>query len=118
WLMPAMDKFRDQWPEVEQDLVSGLTPDPVALLLTDEADLAVHTEPDQRDGVAYHALFDFEMVACCSPRHPLAGQPFLKPTDFAHETLIHYPVDDNMLDGIRHFLRPAGVVPKARRTAE
>jgi LysR family transcriptional regulator for metE and metH len=118
WLMPTMDKFRDQWPEVEQDLVSGLTPDPVALLLTDEADLAVHTEPDQREGIRYHPLFDFEMVGCCSPKHALAGRAFLKPEDFAEETLIHYPVDDNMLDGIRHFLRPAGITSRARRTAE
>ena len=118
WLMPTMDRFRSQWPEVEQDLVSGLTPDPVALLLTDEADLAVHTEPDQRGDVVYHALFDFEMVGCCSPNHPLTSQTFLKPEDFANETLIQYPVDDNMLDGIKHFLRPAGVSPKARRTAE
>jgi len=118
WLMPTMDKFRDQWPEVEQDLVSGLTPDPVALLLTDEADLAVHTEPDQREGVIYHPMFDFEMVGCCSPNHPVAGRAFLKPEDFAEETLIHYPVEDNMLDGIQHFLRPAGVAPRARRTAE
>ena len=36
WLMPTMDRFRSQWPEVEQDLVSGLTPDPVALLQVNE----------------------------------------------------------------------------------
>ncbi len=118
WLMPAMDKLRDQWPEVEQDLVSGLTPDPVSLLLENKADLAVHTEPDQRNGIIYHALFDFEMVACCSPRHALAGRRYLKPQDFANETLIHYPVDDKQLDGIRHFLKPAKVSPKSRRTAE
>ena len=117
WLMPAMDRLRHEWPEVEQDLVSGLTPDPVALLLKNEADLAVHTEPDNRKGVTYHALFDFEMVGCCSPRHMLAGKNYLSPEDFTNETLIHYPVDDDMLDGIRHFLRPAGVNP-ARRTAE
>ena len=118
WLMPAMDRFRDRWPDVEQDLVSGLTPDPVALLLADEADLAVHTEPDQRAGVVYHPVFDFEMVACCAPNHPLARRAFLRPADFARETLVHYPVDDGMLDGIRHFLAPAGVMPKSRRTAE
>lgn len=118
WLMPAMDRLLHEWPEVEQDLLSGLTPDPVALLLDGEADLAVHTEPDNRKGVEYHALFDFEMVGCCSPRHVLAGRPYLEPQDFSAETLIHYPVDDEMLDGVRRFLRPAGVEPPARRTAE
>ena len=118
WLMPAMDRLLNEWPEVQQDLLSGLTPDPVALLLSNEADLAVHTEPDNRKGVEYHALFDFEMVGCCSPRHVLAGRPYLTPEDFSTETLIHYPVDDEMLDGIRRFLRPAGVEPADRRTAE
>lgn len=118
WLMPAMDRLRYEWPEVEQDLVSGLTPDPVALLLDGSADLAVHTEPDKRAGVIYHPLFDFEMVGCCSPRHPLAGRQYLSPEDFSDQTLIHYPVDDDQLDGIRSFLRPAGAMPAARRTAE
>jgi len=117
WLMPALDRLLNEWPEVEQDLVSGLTPDPVTLVLNNEADLAVHSEPENRDGVTYHSLFDFEMVGCCSPRHMLAGRPYLKPEDFAAETLIHYPVDDRQLDGIREFLKPAGVDPD-RRTAE
>ena len=32
WLMPSMDAFREGWPEVEMDLVSGFQPDPVGLL--------------------------------------------------------------------------------------
>src|SRR5690242_20126672 len=32
WLMPVMDAFRRNWPEVELDLVSGFHPDPIALL--------------------------------------------------------------------------------------
>src|SRR6266705_1536816 len=32
WLMPIMDVFRKEWPEVELDLVSGFHPNPIALL--------------------------------------------------------------------------------------
>ena len=32
WLMPVMDAFRQRWPEVEMDLVSGFHTDPLALL--------------------------------------------------------------------------------------
>jgi len=78
----------------------------------------VHTEPDRRQGVTYHPLFDFEMVGCLSPRHPLANRAYLEPEDFAAETLIHYPVDDRLLDGIQRFLKPASVTPRARRTTE
>ncbi|MCP5145275.1 MAG: LysR family transcriptional regulator [Gammaproteobacteria bacterium] len=118
WLMPAMDALRAEWPEVEQDLLSGFTPDPVALLLSGDADVAVHTEPDHRAGIAYHALFDFELTGCLSPRHGLAGRRFLTPEDFAAETFVHYPVDDIQLDGVQKFLLPAAVTPAARRTAE
>src|SRR5213079_2538373 len=31
WLMPIMDVFRQHWPEVELDLVSGFHPNPIAL---------------------------------------------------------------------------------------
>ena len=30
WLMPIMDVFRKDWPEVELDLVSGFHPNPIA----------------------------------------------------------------------------------------
>jgi LysR family transcriptional regulator for metE and metH len=52
-----------------------------------------------------------------SPRHPLAAKPWLEAADFADETLITYPVPDEMLDVMKHCLIPAGVNPK-RRTAE
>ena len=41
WLMPAMDEFRQRWPEVELDIVSGFHPDPIALLLQDRAEVAI-----------------------------------------------------------------------------
>jgi LysR family transcriptional regulator for metE and metH len=49
--------------------------------------------------------------------HPLAAKDYLTPRDFANETLLTYPVPDDMLDVIRNFLRPRGIEPK-RRTAE
>jgi LysR family transcriptional regulator for metE and metH len=52
-----------------------------------------------------------------SPRHRLAAKSWLEAADFAEETLITYPVPDEMLDVMKHCLIPAGVNPK-RRTAE
>jgi LysR family transcriptional regulator for metE and metH len=47
----------------------------------------------------------------------LAAKPWLEAADFALETLITYPVPDEMLDVMKHCLTPAGISPK-RRTAE
>ena len=117
WLMPAMDEFRDNWPEVELDLVSGFHADPLALLHDDRADLVIVSEHKKVDGISYHPLFGFEIVGLVSRLHPLAEKDYLTPRDFANETLVTYPVPDDMLDVIRNFLRPRGIEPK-RRTAE
>jgi LysR family transcriptional regulator for metE and metH len=117
WLMPSMDTFREHWPEIELDLVSGFHTDPVNLLLEDRAEWVVVSEPRPRPGIVFHPLFGFEIVGLVSRQHPYAGKPFLRPEDFADETLITYPVPDDMLDIVRKVLRPLGVEPR-RRTSE
>lgn len=118
WLMPAMDALREHWPEVELDLVSGFQTEPIALVEQGLADFAVvHDRPPRRPGIVTEHLFSYETVAILAPRHPLAAKPYLQPRDFAAETLISYPVDDAMLDVMRHFLAPRGIRPR-RRNAE
>jgi len=118
WLMPAMDAYRTLWPEVELDIISGFVVDPLPLLERGEAELAIiHDQPTPQAQVVFSPLFRYESVALMSPRHPLAAKSHLEANDFAGETLITYPVPDDMLDVMRHCLGPAGVNPK-RRTAE
>jgi len=116
WLMPAMDVFREHWPEIELDLVSGFHVDPLMLLREDRADLAVVSEY-RKNGMTYHPLFGFEIVGIVSCLHKLAKKEYLTAQDFADETLVTYPVPEEMLDVIRNFLKPLGIEPK-RRTAE
>jgi LysR family transcriptional regulator, regulator for metE and metH len=117
WLMPAMDALRLRWPEVEQDIVSGFQSDPVGLLHQDRADVAIVSEvdADERD-VAVHPLFEFDIVAILPLGHPLLARDHLDAADFAGQTLITYPVPDEMLDLVRQVLRPAGVAPPRRTT--
>ncbi len=117
WLMPAMDAFRERWPEVELDIVSGFHPDPIALVLQDRADIAIVSAQDAGETVDFHPLFRFEIMALLANGHPLTAKPHLVAKDFANETLITYPVPDDMLDLVRQVLEPAGIKP-ARRTTE
>ncbi|MBS0614611.1 MAG: LysR family transcriptional regulator [Proteobacteria bacterium] len=118
WLMPAMDSFRPLWPEVELDIISGFLSDPLPLLTRGEAELAiVHDGQTPQEGLVFHPLFRYQSVALMSPRHRLAAKAWLAPSDFAAETLITYPVEDEMLDVMKHVLTPARINPK-RRTAE
>jgi len=118
WLMPAMDSYRPLWPEVELDILSGFLSDPLPLLLRGEAELAIiHDDHADREDLVFHPLFRYQSMAIMSPRHRLATKPWLEASDFASETLITYPVDDTMLDVMKHVLTAARINPK-RRTAE
>ncbi len=116
WLMPAMDVFRMRWPEVELDIVSGFQADPVGLLYGHRADVAIVSEIDPDETVTYHPLFRFEIVALIAHDHPLAKRDFLVAEDFSNDTLITYPVPDDMLDVVRQVLKPAGVQTNRRTT--
>lgn len=117
WLMPLMDAFRQHWPGVELDLVSGFHSDPVKLLEEDGADVVIGSELTQRRSIVHHPLFRFEILAVLAPEHSLARKRILHPSDFADETLITYPVPEDRIDLILNVLKPAGVHPP-RRTAE
>jgi LysR family transcriptional regulator for metE and metH len=118
WLMPAMDAYRSLWPEVELDIISGFVVDPLPLLERSEAELAIiHDDHEARGNIVFSPLFRYESVALMSPKHPLSGKAWVEAADFANQTLITYPVPDEMLDVMKHRLTPAGINPK-RRTAE
>lgn len=112
-----MGDFRPKWPQVELDIVSGFQADPVGLLLTQRADIAIVSETAPLDGIIYQPLFAYEMVGICAPDHPLAGKNVWQAEDFADETLITYPVPDDMLDLLKKVLIPRGIKPQ-RRTSE
>ncbi len=117
WLMPVMDAFRQRWPEVELDLVSGFHADPLALLKEDRADVVIGSEPKPRRGMVFAPLFRFEILAVLPVDHPLRSRKWLEAKDFADQTLITYPVPEERIDLIRQVLAPAGI-PFTRRTTE
>ncbi|CAH0441535.1 LysR family transcriptional regulator [Ralstonia pseudosolanacearum] len=117
WLMPVMDAFRQRWPEVELDLVSGFHADPLALLKEGRADVVIGSERKSRQGVVFAPLFRFEILAVLPVDHPLRSRKWLEAKDFADQTLITYPVPEERIDLIRQVLAPAGIA-FTRRTTE
>ncbi len=117
WLMPAMDCYRNAWPSVELDIVSGFHVDPVALLLSHRSDIAIVSNNEEQNGVVYRPLFEYEMVGIAAKNHALASKSVWQAADFQDETLITYPVPDEMLDLMRKVLLPKGINP-ARRNSE
>ncbi|MCL4117127.1 UNVERIFIED_CONTAM: hypothetical protein GTU68_050200 [Idotea baltica] len=116
WLMPSMDKFRENWGDVELDLVSGFHPDPLELLSENRADLVIISQRKKRTDAVFHPLFRYRMPVIMAKTHPLASKKSVTASDFADETLITYPIPDERLDLIRQVLGPAKINPQ-RRTA-
>ena len=116
WLMPAMGEFRPIWPEIELDIVSGFQADPIGLLLQHRADLAIVSEAEKQNGISFQPLFAYEMVGICAQDHPLAAKNIWTAEDFIGETLITYPVPDEMLDLPKKILIPKNINPPRRHS--
>jgi LysR family transcriptional regulator for metE and metH len=118
WLMPALNRFRNDWPEVELDFVSGFHGDAQEMLGKRELDLVVTSNPSLNRELRFVPLFDYEAVLVVGLTHPLASKAFVTPQDLVPETLITYPVDEERLDIFAQFLLPAGVRPEKTRHSE
>lgn len=115
WLMPVMDAFRQRWPDVEIDLVSGFHSEPADLLRSGGADLVIGS--DYGPDFATFPLFRFEILVVMAQKHRLQARRRLEAADFSGETVITYPVPEQRIDLIREVLRPAGIAFE-RRSAE
>lgn len=118
WLMPTIDCFRKNWPEIEMDLANSFTFAPIPALAKGDIDLVITSDPVPRNGIIYTPLFSYESLISMSKSHRLASKKYIKATDIADETLITYPVNQDRLDIFTRFLDPAGVEPKEIRTAD
>src|SRR5699024_7430474 len=118
WLMPTLDSFRGQWPEVELDLTAGFAFAPLPALVRGDLDLVITSDPIEMEAVTYVPLFKYELVLGVQKDSPLARVRFIVPEDLADKTLITYPVERERLDVFTAFLDHAGVEPQAIRTAE
>lgn len=118
WLMPTLNQFRDNWPEVEIDFHSGFQGDAQDRLLSRELDMVVTSNPNHHGELEFVPLFDYEAVLVVGKQHPLVQRSHAEPSDLATETLISYPVDSERLDIFQHFLNPAGIKPAHIRTTE
>ncbi|GLS90145.1 XRE family transcriptional regulator [Psychromonas marina] len=118
WLMPAIDCFRDSWPEVELDFSSGFSFLPLPALKRGNLDLVVTADPQPIEGISYIPLFSYQPMLALSRHHRLANKTFIEPEELAQETLITYPVEIERLDIFNQFLIPAGVSPAKIRHAD
>jgi LysR family transcriptional regulator for metE and metH len=118
WLIPCIDRYRGNWPEVELDLTGGFNFAPQPALVRGDLDLVITSDPVDLPGVEYVPLFRYEALLAIDKQHILAGKPFVEPLDLQDQVLITYPVERDRLDVFTAFLDPADIEPLDIRTAE
>ena len=118
WLIPCLDLYRANWPEVELDLSGGFSFAPLPALVRGDLDLVITSDPVELPGITYIPLFSYEAMLAISNDHRLARQAMVLPDDLESEMLITYPVDRDRLDIFTRFLEPMDVEPDSVRTAE
>ncbi len=118
WLMPVLNRYRQDFPDVDLDFASGFEPAPHELLRQGEIDLLITTDCPALDDVHYVRLFDYESRLVLAPSHELASAANITADSVASQTLIAYPVDSSRLDVVAGYLAPSGLAPAKVRTTE
>ncbi len=118
WLLPVLDDYRRDWPEVELDLPGSVSFEALTALREGRVDVVVTSDPVEDEALVQIPFARFEVMLAMAPDHPLAAKSHVLPRDLASETVITYPVASERLDVFQRFLRPAGIEPAAWRTSE
>lgn len=118
WLMPLLNVYRQQYPDVDLDFASGFESNPHELLQNGEFDLLITADPIALKGVEYFPVFEYESRLVLSTTHPLVRAESITVQELAGETLITYPVDKHRLDIMAKLFIPANIQPKQIRTTE
>ena len=118
WLLPALDRYRDSWPDVEVDIRLGVSFDPLPALHNGEVDLVISSDPVAQSSLVFEPLFNYQALLVLARNHPLTDRDYVEAGDLADQTLITYPVERRRLDVFTRLLQPAGVEPAAIRQAE
>ncbi len=118
WLLPAINAYRESWPDVELDVASGFHFAPLPALARGDLDLVITADPVEDLSLAYLPMFSYEAQLAIARDHEWIDKSWVEPEDLSSEVLICYPVDKNRLDIFSSFLEPAGVEPLRVRHAE
>ena len=118
WLMPLLNQYRQQYPDVDLDFASGFEANPHELLQTGEFDLLITADPIALKGVEYFPIFEYESRLVLSNTHPLVRAKDITVQELAEETLVTYPVDKHRLDIMSRLFIPANILPKQIRSTD
>jgi LysR family transcriptional regulator, regulator for metE and metH len=114
WLPAITRRFGRKHPSIDLRINTEATRKPIQALLQNEIDLAVVSGPLGDRRLKLTLLSEEVQVAVTPATHPLADRKFLRPQDFAGQTLFSY-AELSTTCLYLNILQPAGVRPKEAR---
>lgn len=118
WLPSFLSYLAVSDPSIQIEIVASANRRPEAALLNHEIDLAVVPGRPVRPGLAATPLFEDELVAILSPRHPLARKAVLEPDDFGDDDYITYSITPEPGYEYDRVFRRAARPPRRDRRVE
>ena len=118
WLLKVAADYMPRWPDVDVDVKQKFRFGGIGALLDHDIDVLVTPDPEDRAGLLFEPVFDYEQVLVVARAHPLASEAWVEPAQLREEVLITYPVETGRLDIYTQFLNPAGVTPRAHKVLE
>jgi LysR family transcriptional regulator, regulator for metE and metH len=111
WLPAIVRRFVRKNTGIDLRIVTGATGKAIEALLGNDLDIAIVSQPARDQRLKIVELFEDELVAVTSAGHSLAEKPYLRPKDFASETLYSYPSLSSS-PVYQRMLRTAGIRSK------
>jgi len=118
WLPSFLSYLAARDSSIQIEIVASANRRPEAALLDHEIDLAIVPGRPTRPGIVATPLFEDELVAILSPRHPLATKAVLEPDDFAEDDYITYSITPEPGYEYDRVFRRAARPPRRDRRVE
>ncbi|WCN14076.1 transcriptional regulator GcvA [Marinomonas mediterranea] len=106
WLMPRMESFQAQYPDIELEITSSMG---AVGLSNSDIDMAIYFGNGEWDDLEVHYLRPISLAPVCSPKLIKPNQPINTPEDMRFYPLLHV---SKRRDEWHDWLKQNGVDPK------
>lgn len=118
WLTGIMSQFMQQMPDVDIDIVHKFQFSGLEGLLNHHIDVLVTPDFIKKEQIYYEIITEYELVLMVSADHSLAKTQQLTPEDLSRETLLTFPIPQERIDILTHFLTPSHLEPAKQKKIE
>ena len=118
WLLGLISVFLEKKPTVDIDLINKFQFSGMQGLLNQHIDILVTPDMELNDKVYYETVAEYELVVLVSDKHKLANKSFISAKELANEILLHFPVPNERIDILKHFLNAAKLKPVQMKPIE